>query len=621
MTEILGVIVVCAATTWVAAAAVLWLAPASRRLVCLVAVLAAAGLGGLVADQSWTDRPVVAPALATAAVVSALVVAGSRRGELSPAGRTVWVAWMVFGSVTSTWVALFVVRLDLSTPSRGLLLLALLVSALTLPSAVVTTREGWEPLLRRRQRSTSSTVRLRPGDPAPRVSIHVPCHAEPPELVISTLDRLAALEYDDFEVLVIDNNTSDPDLWRPVEDHCRRLGDRFRFFHVEGITGAKAGALNWALPRTDPTATLVAVVDADYHVEPGWLRETVGHFADPTLGFVQAPHAYRDHEGSRFATWANWEYSVFFQTGMVSLDLHGAGLTVGTMSLIRKQALLDAGGWAEWCLTEDSELSIRIHAAGYSSTYLTTAYGRGLVPETFEAYRRQRFRWTYGPVQELRHHWRLFLPRRLGGRPSKLTAAQRLHHANHGIDVVGIGVRSLALVAGLAAGVSMIVHSESVAMPFELWLAATAALLGSWTLRFLVYRRCVGATVPQTVGGIVAFAALSLVITVATIRATIGLSSAWHRTSKFTERRNWRTALAGARAETAVAAGCLVAALGLFALAPARSGLVIMLAIAFAAKGVAFLTAPALALVADRSLPRALPAPAPSVHRDPALAG
>jgi hypothetical protein len=44
---------------------------------------------------------------------------------------------------------------------------------------------------------------------------------------------------------------------------------------------------------------------------------------------------------------------VFFATSMVSLSEHGAGLTVGTMSLIRRRALVEAGGWAEWCLTED----------------------------------------------------------------------------------------------------------------------------------------------------------------------------------------------------------------------------------------------------------------------------
>lgn len=100
----------------------------------------------------------------------------------------------------------------------------------------------------------------------------------------------------------------------------------------------------------------------------------------------------RDFEGSEYLRRCSWEYAYFFATGMVSRNERDAALTVGAMSVIRRRALEDAGGWAEWCLTEDSELAIRIHALGYSSVYLTQVLGRGLIPETFARYRKQRFR-------------------------------------------------------------------------------------------------------------------------------------------------------------------------------------------------------------------------------------
>ena len=87
-------------------------------------------------------------------------------------------------------------------------------------------------------------------------------------MLIETLDSLAALDYPDFEVLVIDNNTRDESVWRPVEAHCARLGARFRFFHVAPLDGFKAGALNFALRHTAPDAAVVAVIDADYVVRP-----------------------------------------------------------------------------------------------------------------------------------------------------------------------------------------------------------------------------------------------------------------------------------------------------------------------------------------------------------------
>ena len=101
----------------------------------------------------------------------------------------------------------------------------------------------------------------------PKVSIHVPAYNEPPDMLIETLDALARLDYPDFEVLVIDNNTRDEAVWRPVEAHCAALGARFRFFHVAPLAGFKAGALNYALARTAADAQIVAVIDSDYVVD------------------------------------------------------------------------------------------------------------------------------------------------------------------------------------------------------------------------------------------------------------------------------------------------------------------------------------------------------------------
>jgi cellulose synthase/poly-beta-1,6-N-acetylglucosamine synthase-like glycosyltransferase len=443
----------------------------------------------------------------------------------------------------------------------------------------------------------------RPDGPVPKVSIHVPAHAEPPDLVMATLDRLAELDYPDFEVLVIDNNTADPALWRPVERHCQQLGSRFRFFHVEGLAGAKAGALNWALRHTDPAARLIAVVDADYLVAPQWLAHTVGFFDDDRVGFVQCPHAYRDFETSRFGRMANMEYSVFFATSMVSLSEHGAGITVGTMSVIRLAALEQAGGWAEWCLTEDSELAIRIHAAGYSSVYLSKPYGWGLIPETFAAYKRQRFRWTYGPVQELRRHAGLFRP---GPRrtPSALGARQRVHHANHGLDVAMIGVRLLVIPVGAAALVSMLWHRETVRMPLALWIAATVVLVSSVWMRWLVFRHPVGA-LHRALAGMLAYLALTHVITVASLTAIRGTPMPWERTDKFKPALRRHAALTSTTVESALAVGCLTAAATAIAVMP-HGGIVLALALGLAWQGLTYAAAPAVAAVAERDLRRHL---------------
>ena len=125
---------------------------------------------------------------------------------------------------------------------------------LTLPSGLLTSFEEWEVLCRQRWHRPRTSLPAAPRVHYPLVSIHVPTHAEPPELVIATLNALAGLRYPHYEVLVIDNNTHDAALWRPLEAHCARLGSRFRFFHLEDWPGAKAGALNYALTQVSPEA-------------------------------------------------------------------------------------------------------------------------------------------------------------------------------------------------------------------------------------------------------------------------------------------------------------------------------------------------------------------------------
>ncbi|HSH58099.1 MAG TPA: glycosyltransferase [Acidimicrobiales bacterium] len=406
----------------------------------------------------------------------------------------------------------------------------------------------------------------------------------------------------DFEVLVIDNNTSDPSLWRPVEAHCAYLGERFRFFHIEGIAGAKAGALNFALPHTDPAAELVAVVDADYQVQPDFLAGTVSYFDDPAMGFVQSPHAYRGWEHSTYLRLCNWEYAYFFATGMVSLNERDAAITVGTMCVIRRRALEEAGGWAEWCLTEDSELAVRIHALGYSSVYLNHIYGRGLIPESFAGYKQQRFRWTYGPVQELKHHVRLYLPGRWR-RPSCLTSAQRLHHVTHGLHGTGVGVGIIAIPLAFRRDRLHGGPRRGGPPAVSLWLAATVLLSSIYLLRWSVYRVLLGARFGETLGAWLASASLTHVIVVANLWALAGRHVPWKRTDKFRPSARRAGALGTARTELIVGLSCLGVAALAVALLP-KSGMATMLAVGIVLQGLMYLAAPVMALLAERDLRR-----------------
>ena len=156
----------------------------------------------------------------------------------------------------------------------------------------------------------------------PKVSIHIPAYFEPVEMLKQTLDAVSRLDYPNFECVCIINNTPDPEFWQPIQDHCRTLGERFKFINAEKVQGFKAGALRIAMDRTAADAEIIGIIDADYVVHPDWLKDLVPVFADPRVGLVQAPQEHRDGDLSLMHYIMNGEYAGFFDIGMVQRNEH-----------------------------------------------------------------------------------------------------------------------------------------------------------------------------------------------------------------------------------------------------------------------------------------------------------
>ena len=108
----------------------------------------------------------------------------------------------------------------------------------------------------------------------------------------------------------------------------------------------------------------------------------------------------------------NGEYAGFFDIGMVQRNEANAIIVHGTMCLIRRAALDAAGGWSSDTICEDTDLGLTILEHGWQVHYTNRRYGHGLLPDTFEAYKKQRHRWAYGGFQIVRKHWRQLLPAR-----------------------------------------------------------------------------------------------------------------------------------------------------------------------------------------------------------------
>ena len=508
--------------------------------------------------------------LAAASVAVALVVLGLlylNSDSLRNRGRS-FLAVVVYATATiAVWVIYDFTQqyMTLSSVIAGVLLLLgmLGVMLVLLAEAHEWAEAHWVEYRRRLGAPLMSS-----GARSPRVSIHVPAYNEPPAMLIETLDALARLDYPDFEVLVIDNNTSDEAVWRPVEAHCAQLGPRFRFFHVAPLAGFKAGALNYALARTAPDAEIVAVIDSDYVVDARWLGDLTPAFRDQRIAIVQAPQDYRDEGASAFKAMCYAEYRGFFHIGMITRNERNAIIQHGTMTMVRRRQLEDCGGWAEWCITEDAELGLRIFEAGFDASFVPSSYGRGLMPDTFVDFKKQRFRWAYGAMQILKAHARALF---LEGGP--LSPGQRYHFIAGWLPWTADGCNLLFNLAALAWSVAMVWAPRHIEPPLVVYSVLPLSLFTFKLAKLIhLYHVRVGANSRQTLAAAVAGLALTHTIGKAAIKGLLTRDEPFFRTPKQGHSPGLAGALLAAREETLMMLGLLLSAWGV-AHAPQAAGL------------------------------------------------
>jgi exo-beta-1,3-glucanase (GH17 family)/cellulose synthase/poly-beta-1,6-N-acetylglucosamine synthase-like glycosyltransferase len=515
----------------------------------------------IVRIPQWQTLAMLSVAIAT--VILALIYVHSL--ALGTRGRSL-LAVVVYGvATTMVWIIYDYSRRYLTWTSvliGTLLILGMLgVIAVLITEALEWAEARWGKSRKRPFPATAGAGVL------PKVSIHVPTYNEPPDMLIETLDALARLDYPDFEVIVVDNNTADPAVWRPVEQHCRRLGERFRFFHVAPLAGFKAGALNYALRHTAADVEVVAVIDSDYKVEPHWLRQLVPAFADRKLAIVQSPQDYRDAQENAFKAMCYAEYRGFFHIGMVVRNERNAIIQHGTMTLVRRSALEEVGGWAEWCITEDAELGLRLFEHGYEAQYLPVTYGRGLMPETFTDYKKQRFRWAYGAVQILRAHARILLTA-----DPRLTQGQRYHFIAGWLPWLADGLNLVFNLVALAWSTAMIIAPHRVDPPLMMFSVLPLTLFAFKMAKLAhLYASRVGANLRQTLAAALAGLALSHAVSVAVLKGLLTRNEPFFRTPKGKQPFVLMQGFAAARAETAWMSALILAAVGLthqFTIAP-----------------------------------------------------
>jgi cellulose synthase (UDP-forming) len=230
---------------------------------------------------------------------------------------------------------------------------------------------------------------------APSLDIMIPIYSEPVEILEKTLIGALHMRYPDKTIHICDDSRRDAVV---------ELAAKYGVNYIRGPREhAKAGNLNNALKQT--SGELVVVFDTDHIPMTTFLEETVPHFIDPQLGFLQTPHHFYNEEifrrALRLPRRIPDEADLFNHAIQSGRDAWGGAFFVGSGGVFRRRALEELGGFKLLSITEDIHTSQHLHARGWKSAFVNKDLAVGLNAENLASYLTQRRRWMLGSLQIL----------------------------------------------------------------------------------------------------------------------------------------------------------------------------------------------------------------------------
>ena len=241
----------------------------------------------------------------------------------------------------------------------------------------------------------------------PLVTVVVPAFNEE-KVIARTIESLLASDYPDFEIIVVDDGSTDRTFEIATEMFA---GDpRLSIFKIEN--GGKAEALNFGWRKA--TGEIIIALDADTLFTVGTIGSLAHRFADQKIGAV-AGNAKVGNRINIVTKWQALEYVTsqnFDRRAFASLNC----ITVvpGSVGAWRRSVLEETGGFSSDTLAEDQDLTIQVRRFGYTIGYEENAIGLTEAPDSLRSLAKQRFRWSYGTLQCMWKHKSALLNPRYG---------------------------------------------------------------------------------------------------------------------------------------------------------------------------------------------------------------
>jgi 1,2-diacylglycerol 3-beta-glucosyltransferase len=255
---------------------------------------------------------------------------------------------------------------------------------------------------------------------APLVSVIVPAHNEA-VVIRDTVLNLLAMQGVPFELVVIDDRSLDatPNLLSKLEKILAEQGEtRFRWYRrADEATPGKSAVLNEALATT--TTPYLLVFDADAKVAPDFLSRLLPFVAESSVAdnvaLVQARKAMSNADTNWLTMVQHLEYCFDAHVQTCRDAVQGAVEARGNGMLVKREALLSVGGWNDASVTDDLDLSTRLHLQGWDIRFNSqaTVYEEAILEAL--PLLRQRVRWAEGSLRRyLDNGWAVLFSRKVG---------------------------------------------------------------------------------------------------------------------------------------------------------------------------------------------------------------
>lgn len=320
----------------------------------------------------------------------------------------------------------------------------------------------------------------------PRVLLQIPSFNEP-TVIARAIEAATRLDWprDRFSVQVLDDSTDETtEIARQAAEKARADGLEIEVLHRTDRSGFKAGALIEGLKVDD--APFVAILDADYVPPANFIVACMTALLhDDRLAFAQARCDFLNADENAITKAQSMVLDGHLAVEQTTRCWSGWPMPFnGTCGIWRRAAIEDAGGWSADTITEDLDLSYRAYMRGWRALFLTSVPVPGELPDTFQAWRQQQFRWTKGMTEVSRR----VVPRFIRSRSPLRTKLAVLFHLS---QTLYFPLLVLAYVFGLIA----LFANKGIVWPllilFLVWIAAgyVTSIGMAWAAHDIVRRR------------------------------------------------------------------------------------------------------------------------------------